>query len=102
MSRNDPSNDDSEGYAIARRTDSDMLEAVLHDLMCDCIEGKSNTALVLLREAFYRGMDDEGIECWEMFSHNNFPMRDDGSYRAALETVRDELMDDARARITSY
>ncbi len=78
-----------------------MLDCVLHDLMCDYLEGRKDTALILLREAWHRGVESENIECWEMFCHNNFPACDDKSYVAALETVRDELMDEALAKITS-
>lgn len=101
MSRNDPNCDDREAYAVAKRTDSDMLDCVLHDLMRDYLEGRKDTALILLREAWYRGMESEGVQCWEMFDHNNFPLWDEKSYRASLETVRDDLMDMARDEITS-
>lgn len=101
MSRNDPSHDDSEGYAIAKRTDSEMLDTVLVDLMHDCIEGRNDTALILLREAFNRGMGDMGVESWGMFDHGNFPNPCDISCVAALRAVRDGVMDMARADITS-
>jgi hypothetical protein len=100
MSRNDPSHDDREGYAIAKHADSDMLESVLKHLIWRHEKYGDDTILILAREAFERGMGDMDVECWGMFDHGNFPIPCDSSYVAALETVRDAVMDDAREKIT--